>query len=308
LVIWRITDGKPGHEKQTLGLAHALLRNRAGECFDMPAPSRGASLLHWIQGRFPAGNGLPEPDILLAAGHATHFALLAARRARGGKAVLLMKPSLPLAWFDLCVIPEHDNPPDRKNVIVTRGVLNDVQTGSTAQSDQGLILIGGISSHYVWDNADVASAVVSIVRATPKIVWQLTTSRRTPASFLATLPQPLPANLSLKPHTATDPGWLEQALSHASQVWVSEDSVSMIYEALTAGAGVGLIRLQMSSGKLGHSRVKRGVEQLVAEAWVTPFERWQAGQTLPRSAQPFIEANRVADAILDGGAIVDDSY
>lgn len=298
LIIWRFTDGKPGHEKQTLGLAHALLRNRPGECFDLAAPARGTALLQWIQSRFPPGEGLPAPDILLAAGHATHFAVLAARRAFGGKfggkAVVLMKPSLPLALFDLCVIPEHDNPPQRRNVVSIRGVLNDVQTSTTRSPDHGLMLIGGVSSHYRWDDATVGAAVAAIAQSTPQITWQLTTSRRTPATFMAVLPQPLPENLKLLPHHETGPGWLEHALAQAGQVWVTEDSVSMLYEALTAGAGVGLLQLEAARD----SRVRRGVTQLVAEGWVTPFAAWQAGQKLPRPPKEFNEAGRVAVLII----------
>jgi mitochondrial fission protein ELM1 len=294
LVIWRLIDGKPGHEKQTLGLAHALLKKRPGKYIDIATPARSVALMQWIQGRFPAGNGLPTPDILLAAGHATHFALLAARRAHGGKAVILMKPSLPLALFDLCIIPEHDNPPQRGNVIAIRGVLNDVQTSTTHLSTLGLILIGGISSHYGWNDATLGTAVTAIARASPQIAWQLTTSRRTPATFLAALPHPLPDNLKLIPHEQTGSGWLEQTLAEAGQVWVTEDSVSMLYEALTAGAGVGLLRLE----DRGKGRVRAGVEKLVAERWVTSLASWQPGAPLPPPAQPFNEAIRVSRLIL----------
>jgi len=294
LVIWRLTDGKPGHEKQTLGLAHALLRNRDGECFDLAAPSRAASLMQWVQGRFPEGIHLPAPDILLAAGHATHFALLAARRAYGGKTVVLMKPSLPLSCFDLCVIPEHDNPSPHRNVIRVQGVLNDVQASPSASPDRGLFLIGGVSNHYGWDDSAVGAAVMEIARSTPQVSWQLTTSRRTPAAFLAALPQPLPDNLKLVPHTATGPGWLEQALVESGQVWVTEDSVSMLYEALTAGAGVGLLRLPAARD----TRVRRGVRKLIENDWVTPFEVWRSGEPLPLQQREFNEAKQVAEQIL----------
>ena len=298
MIIWRLVDGKPGHEKQTLGLAHALLRNRIGDCFDIPIASRITSLMQWLQGRFPPGEKLPVPDILLAAGHATHFALLAARRAFGGQAVVLMKPSLPLSWFDLCVMPEHDNPPTRANVVSIRGVLNDVHPAARSSADKGLMLIGGVSEHFRWDDAGIGRAVVEIAHATPHLTWQLTTSRRTPATFLATLPQPLPANIQPIPHDATGPGWLEQALTESGQVWVTEDSVSMLYEALTAGAGVGLLRLPALSDQARNSRVRNGVEKLVADNTVTPFETWQPGTTLPRPNTAFNEAERIAQLIL----------
>ena len=299
LIIWRLTDGKPGHEKQTLGLAHALLRKRPGACFDLPAPSRATALLPWLQGRFPAGKGLPAPDILLGAGHATPFSLLAARRASGGrfggKAVVLMKPSLPLVLFDLCLIPEHDHPPVRNNVVAIRGVLNDVRSAANASPAQGLMLIGGVSGHYVWDDGAVGAAVAAIAASTPDVAWRLTTSRRTPAGFLQALPRPLPDNLVVLPHEQTGPGWLERALQEAGQVWVTQDSVSMLYEALTAGAGVGLLGLPAAHA----SRVGRGLEKLVAEGWVTPFDAWHAGQPLPHPARTFNEADRVAGLIVD---------
>jgi mitochondrial fission protein ELM1 len=295
LIIWRFTDGKPGHEKQTLGLARALLKLRPGQCIDLPAPRRSSAIRRWILARFPAGNDLPAPDILLGAGHTTHFALLAARRALGGKAVVLMKPSLPLSWFDLCIIPEHDSPPPRRNVIRVQGVLNDVQASQTASAEHGLMLIGGVSSHYGWDDSAVDAAVMKIARSTPQVSWQLTTSRRTPATFLAALPQPLPDNLKLIPHTDTGPGWLEQALAESGQVWVTEDSVSMLYEALTAGAGVGLLRLPEPKD----TRVRRGVQKLIENGWVKSFEAWQPGQTLPPPTQAFNEAERIASLIVE---------
>ena len=258
--------------------------------------------MHWLQARFPAGSDLAAPDILLGAGHATHFALLAARRALGGKfsgkfggkTVVLMKPSLPLSWFDLCVIPEHDNPPQRRNVIRVQGVLNDVQASQTASPENGLMLIGGISSHYGWDDSAVGAAVMKIAQSTPQVSWQLTTSRRTPATFLTALPQPLPDNLKLMPYTTTGPGWLEQALAESGQVWVTEDSVSMLYEALTAGAGVGLLRLPEPKD----TRVRRGVQKLIENGRVTPFEFWRCGEPLSPPENEFNEAKRVADPIL----------
>ncbi len=257
-------------------------------------PSRISSLMHWIMGRFPEGAQLPNPDLILAAGHATHFALLAARRARGGRAVVLMKPSLPLFLFDQCVIPEHDAPSIQPNVLPVRGALNDVVSRAEKQPGQGLILIGGISANFGWDDQAIRQAVVAIARAMPEVAWRLTTSRRTPASFLASFSD-RPANLALLSHTDTGPGWLEQALTESGQVWVTEDSVSMLYEALTAGAAVGLLRLPEARD----SRVRRGVERLIADGWVTPYERWQPGNTLVAVTGMFNEAERAADWILD---------
>ncbi len=295
LVIWRLGDGKPGHEKQTLGLARAILGKCAGDLHTMRVASRTASLLDWLAGRFPAGEGLPSPHLILAAGHATHFALLAARRARGGRAIVLMKPSLPLFLFDLCVIPEHDGPPRRSNVISVRGALNAVVTGAHERKDLGLFLIGGPSTHHEWDDRKVWAAVSAIATADPGMTWWLTTSRRTPGSFLATAAgEPIP-NVQLFPHEKTAAGWLEDALAGCARVWVTEDSVSMLYEALTSGAAVGV--LPLAGGR--SSRVGRGVESLVREGWVAVFDPQRPGMAPPLPPGRFNEAERVADLVLE---------
>jgi mitochondrial fission protein ELM1 len=128
LTLWRITDGKPGHEKQTLGLCQALLRQHEGRCFDVDVCRQ--PLLNWLMGRFPAGRSLPPPDLIIGAGHHTHFAMLAARRAFGGRCVVLMRPSLPLAWFDLCLIPRHDHPPVQANASGIESGPEDFTSGS----------------------------------------------------------------------------------------------------------------------------------------------------------------------------------
>jgi mitochondrial fission protein ELM1 len=101
LIVWRILDGKPGHEKQTRGLSQALASLVPVSLHDLPSNRRWRDWLHWLGGTFPAGQDLPRPDLILIAGHATHWAGLAARRAHGGRLIVLMRPSLPRGWFDL---------------------------------------------------------------------------------------------------------------------------------------------------------------------------------------------------------------
>ncbi|MDD3530028.1 MAG: ELM1/GtrOC1 family putative glycosyltransferase [Gallionellaceae bacterium] len=294
LTLWRLTDGKPGHEKQTLGLANALARLADCQRFDIPAPARAAALLDWLAGRFPAGAGRPAPDLILAAGHATHAAALAARRAHGGRIVVLMRPSLPLAWFDLCLIPEHDAPPARPNVLATCGVLNAVTPTNGHAPSAGLILIGGESPHFRWEDDIIVDQVRAVVAGSPAVHWRLTDSRRTPASLLPRLAAGV-AGLEILHHADTPPGWLEQALAETGQAWVTEDSVSMVYEALTAGCAVGLLSLPAA----GTSRIGRGIADLVRNGRVTPFADWQRSGRLAPPPGRFDEAERCARAILE---------
>lgn len=294
-VIWRFSDGKPGHEAQTQGLINALAQRRQLQVHELSVHDYRRGLLDLVQKRFAPGTALPAPALLIGAGHATHWPLLAARRARGGRIIVLMKPSLPRSWFDLCIIPQHDSVPAGDKVFITQGPLNTLSTktrtaGNTADASQGLFLIGGPSSHYAWSEPDMLQQIQQVVRATPSVNWLLTTSRRTPATFLAALQANPARNLELIPHSATAPGWVARQLAQVAQVWVSEDSMSMIFEALTAGAGVGL--LQVPAKRL--SRITRYSASLIDAAYVTAFAAWQPGSLLPAPAQPFNEAQRCA--------------
>jgi uncharacterized protein len=41
--------------------------------------------------------------------------------------VVLMKPSLPRRWFDLCILPQHDGIAADAHTLVTEGALNRVR-------------------------------------------------------------------------------------------------------------------------------------------------------------------------------------
>lgn len=294
-VIWRICDHKPGHDNQSHGLIHALAEITDVECVDVPVAPKWQNWLWWLGGMFPLGEYLPRPNLILGAGHATHVAVLAARRACGGKAIVLMKPSLPLRLFDLCVVPEHDALAAMKNLIETRGVLNIVEPCETHEVSRGLILIGGPSSSCGWDTSAMIEQILAVANAQPAVQWRLTTSRRTPAEFVAALEQCRIGNLTVITYEKTRPGWVPRELGRAAQVWVSADSVSMVYEALTSGAAVGLF--DVPTKEMG--RVARGMQQLCQEGWVTRFADWNVQSPLPSAPAKLHEARRCAELICD---------
>jgi len=217
--------------------------------------------------------------------------MLAARRARGGRCIVLMKPSLPIRWFDLCLVPEHDGLQSNDHVMVTRGVLNKISAGSDKQSDLGLMLIGGPSAHHHWQDEAIYQQISTIMSRTPTVAWQLTTSRRTPDSFLTGLPQS--DNLVITPWQACDPDWLPRQLARAAWAWISEDSVSMIYEGLTAGCACGILEVPRRST----DRVIQAIDRLSAEGLVTTYAQWNSGALLKAPAEPLDEADRCAGEI-----------
>ncbi len=289
-VVWRFSDGRPGHDNQTLGLVDALAEITPVTAYTLdPLPSPRA-LWSLTSRRMKLGGGLESPDLILGAGHATHLSLLATRRCRGGRIVVLMRPSLPLSWFDLCLIPEHDNPPRRGNVLPTRGALNRVRPVEGHDPNMGLLLVGGPSAHYDWDDSALWRQIATVAEADADCHWTLTTSRRTPDHFLKHPTASVHSNLEVVSWSETGPGWLVQRLAEAGRVWVTADSVSMVYEALTAGAAVGILEVP----ERGDSRVGRGLNTLRDDAWVTLFRDWRKGAVLSRPQGDFHETARCA--------------
>jgi mitochondrial fission protein ELM1 len=295
LVVWCIADGKTGHINQMRGLVKALGKLAPVEVYTIPGPSLGRSVWYWLRGRFPLAEELPRPRLILGAGHSTHLAVLAARRAFGGLAVVLMKPTLPMRWFGLCLVPEHDDARPYPNVIVTRGVLNTVTPSSEHSEEAGLFLIGGPSAQHGWSDAEVVGQIQTVVARERRCQWILTTSRRTPASLVSRLRALRDENLLIVPLQRTDDHWISDQLKRAGQVWVTEDSVSMIYEAITAGAAVGLLHVPRSRP----GRVVHGLRALAEQGWVTQFDAWRSGQRLRPAPTVLDEATRCAELIAE---------
>lgn len=290
LVIWRLTDGKPGHEKQSLGLVSALRKKTVVDCYDIPVKPDVFAWINYIASLWPQGNRLPRPDYIIGAGHHTHLHILAAKRAFGGQSIVLMKPSVSASLFDYALIPSHDAYKGLGNVIETRGVLNPMQSKGEHDSKHVLLLIGGPSKHYGWQNSKVIDQVRSLVTQQPEKQFTLTTSRRTPKDFVLALSETNMPRLTIVPVEETGNGWVEKQLAKAGSAWITEDSVSMVYEALTAQVAVGL----MSVDKLKESRVAKGVMQLIKNNMVVRFD--QQGKYLDnmRALIGFQEADRCA--------------
>ena len=295
LEIHVLSDGKPGHENQSYGLAEAIGRLRPVTTSKIHlAGLRGP--FSRLKKTFEESKHLPKPRLLVGAGHAVHPALLALSRAHDVPCVLLMKPTLPAALFDLCLVPEHDlkgkEPQD--HVIPTIGALNRVPPPDGRPRHGGLILLGGPSSSHGWDAAEIEAAIPAIVSAGKDRPWRITDSRRSPSGSLDSLTKACPA-LAAYPHGETGRDWLPQMLAEAAEVWVTEDSISMIYEALSSGAKVGLLPVPATK-KAG--RVARGVERLVEEGFVTRFAAWSPESSLAEPPQVLREADRCAAIVL----------
>jgi uncharacterized protein len=289
-----ISDGRPGHENQSIGLAEALRRRTGATIEVVRFPANTGFWKKRSLACEPAANGA-IPQLVIGAGHGTHFALLAAARKFGARSVLIMRPSLPMWCFDLCFVPRHDlsNPRDAGRVVTTRGALNRIAETPSVKTDTGVILIGGPSSHHAWDGAPLPSAISEIVNARPELAWTVGDSRRTPEGFINELKD---CGATLMPHQQTKPGWLPATLGSAREVWVTEDSVSMIFEALTAGARVGLLPMPVKNPE---ARTVKAVNDLLADGYVRTLAEWRANPNATTKTPVLHETVRCAEVVLD---------
>lgn len=205
-----------------------------------------------------------------------------------------MSPSLPVAWFDLCLIPAHDRPASGDNVLVTRGALNTVVPSGTKNPQQGLILIGGPSRHYDWDENKLLAQIRRVVENSPT-QWSMTDSARTPAQTRQALQTVSSKNLLYYPCSETPPGWVASRLVETAYVWVTEDSISMIYEALTSAAAVGVFDVPAKN----NDRVVAAISQLAREGLVLRYDDWCNGEPLVPMKTPLHESARCARYVLD---------
>jgi len=289
IIIWRFTDGKPGHEKQSAGLVQALQNIHPCEVSSFQARSLFRCLTDLLLKRSPVTASGNTPDLVIGAGHATHLSLLATTRAVGGRSIVIMKPSLPIRWFDVCLIPEHDAVAQNTHVILTQGAINTVTPSSRKQAGTGLILLGGPSRHFVWNEDKVIQQLKEITGNSPAI-WQLTTSRRTPESISSKLSPLLSDNISYLPYDSCPDGWLDRELAQCETVWVTADSVSMIHESVTAGCRTGIIEL----GQARNRKIARSLNKLVETNMLTGFSQWKRTGELPLPARGLDEAGRCA--------------
>lgn len=291
LNIWWVDDSKPGHSNQTRGLISALRRYREVEARRFVP----ANIRHNLRALVTA----PEPhkpSLIVSAGHATHLTLLSLAHQHRCPSIVLMRPSLPLKLFDAVIAPAHDGLQDTNRILTTSGVINRVVPSEAQESTRGLIMLGGPSKHFHWSTKQIIEQVRQLL-VNSQMKWDIVGSRRTPPEIYDAA-----KNLNcdiLRPSELTTES-LIKLMQRSGQIWVSPDSVSMVYEALTSGARVGLLPME----SMQNSRVVTGINQLAAKGFViwpqqnTALSQLSLGSH-PKPKKVFYEADRAARWILE---------
>jgi mitochondrial fission protein ELM1 len=244
-VIWRFIDGKAGHDKQSLGLVENLKNQTKCRVFDFNVQSQTNPILNIIFNNYKLPKGIIKPDIAIGAGHKTHFHLLAVKRCLNARIVVIMKPSLPLKFFDLCVIPKHDDVKSSSNVFITNTPLVNFNLKTKKKENMGLFLIGGPSKHFYWDSKILLEQIKNISKRFKFQKLLITTSRRTPIDFIDEFKRLKIKNIRLYEYTKTTNDWLDKNITRAKNIWVTNDSYSMLIEAIASGAITDVLELKI---------------------------------------------------------------
>lgn len=275
-----LTDGKKGHENQSLGLAEAMLKRRTGRYQILPQSESP-----------PDGEA---PTAIITAGHRNHGRLLRLARRYRCPSIVIMRPSLPAFLFTHCLVPAHDlqGRSVARNVTVTIGSLNRIPEVIPPKEPKGLIMLGGPSKHFAWEEEQLVTAISLLIAERPDLQWTIGNSRRTPDSTWDKL-QTLAPKVTFASHQETSGDWLPQQLLASSEAWISPDSSSMLYEALSAGCHVGTLPLTPLKSRLATAH-----QSLVNDDWVTAFDPKSAQTPIPAPPAILRETARCAELLL----------
>ena len=289
-----VSDGKAGHRSQAVGLYKAMQRQSNIEVTFQEISIQELPIFSLLKAIWARGFGLFEKkaDYIFGVGsHTQARVLLLGRVYPKAKTVIMMKPNFPVNWFDYAIIPQHDGVKESMHVITTQGALNPIVNENRHQPNRILIALGGNSKRHQWNDEKVLSSIQRLVENNVHATFILTTSRRTPDTFLETLPQQnFYSKLQIFPVEHTPQGWVFEEMQKAEAVWVTEDSVSMIFEALTAGCKVGIIKIN----RLKEDRITCSIDQIIQSNLVSD----QTFIEMLVEPHAFKEADRVATYLL----------
>ncbi len=201
-----------------------------------------------------------KADIVISCGSKTAGLNYLLARENQAKSIVIMKPSfLSLKKFDLVVIPTHDNPPQKKNVVVTQGALNLIDDDYLESNRKQLksflprvsenkltigLLLGGDTKDFIMQEEMISNLLEQLKIAVQELQGRLlvTTSRRTSQKIENLI------EISLKDFKFCDllvianknnlPFSVGGILACSNIVVISGESISMVSEAVNSGKHV----------------------------------------------------------------------
>ncbi len=254
-------------------------------------------------------------DYIVSCGSSLAAVNLLLSRENRAKSITIMRPSLlSIGKFDLAVMPRHDNPPKRKNVVTTDGALNLINPEYLNMASQALakrfglkdgatvfsigLLLGGDTKDFSLSRESVSEAIAQIKAVTEKLDARIlvTTSRRTSGEVQRLVkgafkgyPRAAAVVIANEENVAEAVGGI---LGLSNVAVVSAESISMISEAASSGRFVVVFGSSALGGRHG-----RFLKHMAKERYVylsPPGELSSVIEGLYRQTRPPLALNDAA--------------
>jgi mitochondrial fission protein ELM1 len=302
IVLFR--DGRPGHEKQSMGIVQSLRHFVEVEVVEVSVKTQGFIFDIFNHVKYFCNLDTPgitniKPDLIIGTGSRTHIPILSCKRKFGGYGVTCMSPSTLIRnKFDLCFVPIHDRIDTGPNILQTIGPPNIAGNKNSHCHSKSMILVGGKDERsHRWSSEKLLLDIRKLIRFSKNQQWTISTSPRTPDEtdrLLCSLVKEL-ADICYIPFLRTEPGWIEQQYSSNKTVWVTGDSMSMVYEALTAGCRVGIIPVNWNKKD---NKFLYSLNYLIDSKRVIPLNQYLDGTSFHDETGLLNESERCAKEIL----------
>lgn len=208
-------------------------------------------------------------DIIISCGASTAAVNYIISKNNLAKSIVIMRPSfLSLKKFDLVVMPRHDHPPEKKNIVVTEGALNLINEqylNEQADKLNGLLhpsslaprfyiglLIGGDTKDFKLSKSlmkDIIGQIKSFAEKENAAIL-VTTSRRTSSEIEQLTAEEFGGyslcKLLVIANKENLPFAVGGILGLAKMVVVSPESISMVSEAASSGRHIIVFKSEVS--------------------------------------------------------------
>jgi uncharacterized protein len=293
---WIITDGKIGTEKQCLALAELIGVKAKVKTISAKFPWSFLPPAFWVNPLAALDEKSQEqlkepwPDLIIAASRLAAAPVAFLKKMLGKKitTIFMQNPYINLNAFDVVIAPRHDGL-SGKNLISIQGALHNVTPAILKKEGAKWsrilpkdfprpwvsILLGGNSRHHTMDLDTMeyyGAQLRHLAQRTPMSFF-ITASRRTPPEAVQAFKTALgDSHVFLWNGLGENPYYGFLALGDF--ILVTNDSVSMLSEA--ASAGKPLYSLALEGGS---RRLDKFYESLIEQGICRPFagelESWE---------------------------------
>ena len=205
------------------------------------------------------------PDIIISCGSSVAPVNYVLAKENLARSIVIMRPSfLSLRRFDLVIMPRHDRPPKRKNVVVTEGALNLITDEYLKEQGEDLkkftvgssrlgggqapftdlrigLLLGGDTKDFSLDKETVREVIRQLKSVSERLSADIlvTTSRRTSREIEELVTKEFKdypnCKLLIIANEKNCPSAVGGILALSALVIASPESISMVSEAASSG-------------------------------------------------------------------------